>query len=98
MMPFGLKNTGATYQRLVNRMFADQIGQTMEVYMDDLLTKSIKVENHIANLAKTFRTFQNYNMKLNPAKCAFSIAARKLLGFLVTEQGIEANQIRYELC
>ena len=56
MMPFGLKNAGATYQSLVNRMFADQIGWTMEVYMGDLLTKSIKAEHHIANLIRTFET------------------------------------------
>ena len=91
IMPFDLKNAGATYQRLVNKMFADQIGQTMEVYVDDLLTKSRKVEDHNVDLAKTFKTLRHYNMKLNPEKCAFGVATGKFLGFLVTERGIEAN-------
>ena len=91
MMPFGLKNTGATYQRLVNKMFSKQIGHTMEVYVDDLLTKSLKAEDHIADLEKTFQTLREYNMKLNPTKCVFGVAAGKFLGFMVTERGIEVN-------
>ena len=71
VMPFGLKNTGATYQRLVNQMFQKQIGVTMEVYIDDMLVKSTTVELHIAHLSEAFQILRNYNMKLNPAKCAF---------------------------
>ena len=91
MMPFSLKNARATYQRLVNKMFADQIGRMIEVYVDDLLTKSTKAEDHIANLTKTFNTLRAYKMKLNLAKCAFGVITGKFLGFLVTERGIEAN-------
>ena len=91
VMPFGLKNVGSTYQRLVNRMFQKQIGVTMEVYIDDMLVKSTTAELHIAHLSKAFQILRNYNMKLNPAKCAFGVSAGKFLGFIVNHQGIEAN-------
>ena len=68
VMPFELKNTGATYQRLVNKMFQKQIGASMEVYIDDMLVKSVKAELHITHLAEAFQVLKNYNMKLNPAK------------------------------
>ena len=91
VMPFGLKNAGATYQRLVNRMFQKQIGTTMEVYIDDMLVKSTTAELHIAHLSEAFQILRNYNMKLNPAKCAFGVSAGKFLGFIVNHRGIEAN-------
>ena len=91
VMPFGLKNAGATYQRLVNRMFQKQIGTTMEVYIDDTLVKSTTAELHIAHLSEAFQILRNYNMKLNPAKCAFGVSAGKFLGFIVNRRGIEAN-------
>ena len=91
VMPFGLKNAGATYQRLVNRMFQKQIGTTMEVYIDDMLVKSTTAEIHIAHLFEAFQILRNYNMKLNPAKCAFGVSAGKFLGFIVNHRGIEAN-------
>ena len=56
VMPFGLKNVGSTYQRLVNMMFADQIGRTMEVYIDDMLVKSLEAEDHISHLQQAFFT------------------------------------------
>ena len=91
VMPFELKNAGATYQRLVNRMFQKQIGTTMEVYIDDMLVKSTTAELHIAHLSEAFQILRSYNMKLNPAKCAFGVSAGKFLGFIVNHQGIEAN-------
>ena len=91
VMPFGLKNAGATYQRLVNRMFQKQISTTMEVYIDDMLVKSTTAELHIAHLSEAFQILRNYNMKLNPAKCAFEVSAEKFLGFIVNHRGIEAN-------
>ena len=91
VMPFGLKNAGATYQRLVNRMFQKQIGTTMEVYIDDMLVKSTTAELHIAHLSEAFQILRNYNMKLNPAKCAFGVSVGKFLGFIVNHRGIEAN-------
>ena len=90
-MPFGLKNTGAIYQRLVNRMFSHQIGRNVEVYIDDMLVKSKDKANHLNDLKETFSTLSKYNMKLNPAKCVFAVASGKFLGFMVSQQGIEAN-------
>ena len=91
VMPFELKNVGATYQRLVNKMFQKQIGAFMEVYIDDMLVKSVKAELHITHLAEAFQVLKCYNMKLNPAKCAFEVSVGKFLGFIVNSQGIEAN-------
>ena len=91
VMPFGLKNAGATYQRLVNRMFQKQIGATMEVYIDDMLVKSTAAKYHIAHLSEAFQILRNYNMKLNPVKCAFGVSTGKFLGFIVNLRGIEAN-------
>ena len=83
VMPFGLKNTRATYQRLVNKMFQEQIETSMEVYIDDMLVKLVKAELHITHLAKAFQVLKSYNMKLNLAKCAFGVSAGKFLGFIV---------------
>jgi hypothetical protein len=91
MMPFGLKNVGATYQRLVNKVFKKQIGRNVEVYVDDMLVKSIQAAEHIANLNETFRTLRKHHMKLNPTKCAFRVSLGKFLRFLVSHRGIEAN-------
>ena len=63
----------------------------MEVYIDDMLEKSTTAELHIAHLSEAFQILRNYNMKLNPAKCAFSVSAGKFLGFIVNHRGIEAN-------
>jgi ribonuclease HI len=91
VMPFGLKNAGATYQRLVNRMFKDQIGKNIEVYVDDMLVKSKRAEDHLKDLQQTFDVLKKYGMKLNPAKCTFGVSSGKFLGFMVSERGIEAN-------
>ena len=82
-MPFGLKNVGATYQRLVNRMFQKKIGASIEVYIDDMLVKSTMVELHISHLVEAFLILREYNMKFNPTKCAFGVSAVKFLGFIV---------------
>ena len=87
VMSFGLKNAGATYQRLMNKMFAHQIGRNVQVYVDDMLVKSL----HENNLQETFDTLRSYNMKLNPSKCAFGVTAGKFLGFMVSQRGIEVN-------
>ena len=63
----------------------------MEVYIDDMLVKSTTAELHIAHLAEAFQILKKYNMKLNPAKCAFGVSTRKFLGFIVNNRGIEAN-------
>ena len=90
-MPFGLKNVGATYQRFMNKMFAQQIGRNVQVYVDDMLVKSRREEDHLEDLRETFNTLRSYNMKQNPRKCAFGLTAGKFLGFMVSQRGIEAN-------
>ena len=84
VMPFGLNNAGATYQRLVNKMFNKQIGRNMEVYVDDMLVKSKEELAHLDNLKETFATLKQYHMKLNPSKCVFGVALSKFLGFMVS--------------
>ena len=82
-MPFGLKNAGATYQRLVNHMFCPQIGWTVEVYVDYMLVKSLDEEKHLDDVQETFDTLRRYNMKLNLSKYAFRVSLGKFLGFMV---------------
>ncbi|XP_077219741.1 uncharacterized protein LOC143853931 [Tasmannia lanceolata] len=91
VMPFGLKNVGATYQRLVNKIFIEQIERNMEVYVDDILVKSKESSNHIPDLEESFQVLRKHNMKLNPSKCTFGVAVGKFLGFMVSLRGIEAN-------
>ena len=83
VMPFGLKNAEATYQRLVTKMFRKHIGKSMEVYVDDMLVKSKKKDNHLSDLNTTFQVLRRYQMKLNPAKCTFGVSSGKFLEFLV---------------
>ena len=91
VMPFGLKKAGATYQRLVTKMFRPLLGSTMEVYIDDMLVKSKQRPDHAAHLQQTFDLLIEYGMKLNPLKCAFGVNVGRFLGFMVTQRGIEAN-------
>ena len=90
MMPFGLKNAGATYQRMVNKVFEGQIGRNVEAYVDDMVIKT-KEGTHAKDLAETFENLRAHQMKLNPSKCVFGVTAGKFLGFMVSERGIEAN-------
>uniref|UniRef100_A0A2N9HPE1 Uncharacterized protein n=1 Tax=Fagus sylvatica TaxID=28930 RepID=A0A2N9HPE1_FAGSY len=91
VMPFGLKNAGATYQRMVTKMFSELLGKTVEVYIDDMVVKSIKSTDHIEDLRKVFEILRTHSLKLNATKCAFGVGSGKFLGFLVTQRGIEAN-------
>jgi len=91
MMPFGLKNAGATYQRLVNKVFKPLIGKTMEVYVDDMITKSVKENDHAQVLEETFKLLRAYVIKLNLKKCTFGVKSRKFLGYMIDQRGIEAN-------
>ena len=90
-MPFGLKNVGATYQRLMNKMFTNQIRRNVQVYVDDMLVKSRREDDHLEDLKETFDTLRSYNMKLNLSKCAFGVTTGKFLGFMVSQKGIKAN-------
>jgi type VI protein secretion system component VasK len=98
MMPFMLKNAGATYQRLVNKMFRDHIGKNVEVFVDDMLVKSRKAASHLADLEETFNTLRSYQMKLNPAKCAFGVSSGKFLGSWSHTEELRRILKRFELC
>src|SRR3954463_10546632 len=90
-MPFGLKNAGATYQRMMQNCLIWQIGRNAEVYVDDIVVKSAEGSSLMADLAETFQSLRSYSIKLNPQKCVFGVPAGKLLGFMVSQRKIEAN-------
>ena len=97
VMPFGLKNVVATYQRLVTKMFRPLLGSTMEVYIDDMLVKSKQCPDHATHLQQAFDLLREYGMRLIPLKCAFGVSAGKFLGFMVTQRGIEANPAQLKI-
>ena len=90
-MSFDLKNAGTTYQRIMNKMFAHQIGRNVQVYVDDMLVKSQREDDHLDDLKETFNTLRSYNMKLNSRKYAFGVTVGKLLGFMMSQRAIEVN-------
>ncbi|GKC10583.1 reverse transcriptase domain-containing protein [Tanacetum coccineum] len=90
-MPFGLKNVGATYQRLVDKVFKDQIGRNLEAYVDDMVIKSRDEKGLLTDIEETFKTLRKINMKLNPKKCSFGMEEWKFLRYIVTSEGIRAN-------
>jgi len=96
VMLFGLKNTGATYQRLMNRMFAHQIGRNVQVYMDNMSVESIREDDRLSDLQETFNTLRSYNMKLNPNKYVFGGTAEKFLGFMVSQRVSGSIRKRYK--
>jgi len=75
----------------VNRIFIQQIGRNVEVSVDDMLVKSNDEIDHLDNLRETFDMLRKYKMKLNPAKCVFTVLSGKFLGFMVSQWGIEGN-------
>ncbi|GKV42001.1 hypothetical protein SLEP1_g49463 [Rubroshorea leprosula] len=91
MMPFGLKNAGATYQKMVTIVFHAQIGKNLEVYVDDIVVKSLKAEDLLDDLDETFNNLRKNRMRLNPAKCIFGVESGKFLGFMVSRRRIEVN-------
>src|SRR3954465_575307 len=89
-MPFGLKNVGATYQRMMQAFLQEQIGRNVQVYVDDIVIKTYKAATLLDDLREAFATLNKYRIKLNPKKCAFGVPAGKLLGYMVFARGIEA--------
>jgi hypothetical protein len=90
-MPFGLRNAGATYQRCMNHVFGEHIGRTVEAYVDDIVVKTRKASDLLSDLEVTFGCLRAKGVKLNPEKCVFGVPRGMLLGFIVSERGIEAN-------
>lgn len=91
-MPFGLKNTGATYQLAMNYIFQDLIGECLEVYIDDVVVKSQTFGQHLKDLERAFARMRPYELKLNPLKWTFAITRGNFLGFTVHESGIKIEQ------
>ncbi|KAJ3698137.1 hypothetical protein LUZ61_001842 [Rhynchospora tenuis] len=91
VMPFGLKNAGAEYQRMVNKLFKEELGDIMEAYIDDMVIKSCSGQTHVEHLDKVFAKMKAVGMRLNPKKSFFCLASGKFLGFIVSERGIEVH-------
>ena len=91
VMPFGLKNASATYQRLMDKVLASMLGRNVKAYVDDRVVTSRERGQHAADLEELFATISKYRLKLNPEKCVFGVEAGKFLGFILTERGIEVN-------
>ena len=90
-MLFGLKNTRATYQMLMTKIFKPLIEHMVEVYIDDIVVKSRTRGEHDQHLEEVFHLLREYDMKLNSSKCTFEVSASKFLRFMVTQRGIEVN-------
>src|ERR1051325_3104983 len=91
-MPFGLKNAGATYQRAMDSIFHDFIETFMQVYIDDIVIKSVSSETHLHHLIQSFERMRKHGLKMNPLKCSFFVQDGDFLGFVVHKKGIEINQ------
>ena len=83
-MPFGLKNAGFTYQRMMTRMFEPQLGKNIEVYIDDMVVKSKVVSEHIEDLSNIFGILRKHKLHLNTSKCSFGFGSGKFLGYILT--------------
>ena len=91
VMPFGLKNTGSTYQRMMTRMFESQLGKNIKMYIDDMVVNSKEVTEYLNDLGSVFEILRKHKLHLNASKCSFSISFDKFLGYMITLRGIEVN-------
>ena len=90
-MPFGLKNAGSTYQRMMTRMFKPQLAKSIEVYIEDMVVKRNVVSEHVGDLENIFEIMRKHKLRLNASKCSFGVGSGKFLGYMVTQRGIEVN-------
>ena len=90
-MPLGLKNAGATYQRMMTRMFEPLLGKNIEVYIDDMVVKSKAESEHTNDLGNIFEILRRHKLRLNASKCSFGVGSGKFLGYMVTHCGIKVN-------
>ena len=91
VIPFGLKNVGSTYQRMMTKMFEPQLGKNIEVYIDDMVVKSKVASEHVGDLRSIFEILREHKLRLNASKCSFGVGSRKFFGYMVTHRGIEVN-------
>jgi hypothetical protein len=96
VMTFGLKNAGVTYQKVIQKCLASQIGKNVEAYVDDVVIKTTNEGQLIVNLTETFANLREFQWKLNPTKCVFGVPSGLLLGFMVRYRGIEANPTKVD--
>ena len=90
-MPFGLKNAGSTYQRMVTRMFEPYLEKNVEAYIDDMVVKIKVVTDHLSDLGNVFEILRKHRLRLNASKCSFGISSSKFLGYMIIHRGIEIN-------
>ena len=91
VIPFGLKNAGSTYQRMMMRMFESQLEKNIEIYIDDMVVKNKVVSEHLEDLGTIFEILRKYKLRLNAFKCSFDVRSGKFLGYMVTHRGIKVN-------
>ncbi|KAG9449925.1 hypothetical protein H6P81_009890 [Aristolochia fimbriata] len=96
VMPFGLKNAGATYQRAMQNIFDDFLHKRVECYVDDLVVKTKQRSDHLLDLRAVFERLRRFQLKMNPLKCAFGVTSGKFLGFIVHHRGIEIDQSKID--
>ena len=90
-MPFGLKNAGSTYQRMMTKMFEPQLGKHIEIYIDYMMVKSKVVSEHVGDLENIFEILKKHKLCLNTSKCSFGVRSGKFLGYILTHRGIKVN-------
>ena len=90
-MPEALRNAGCTFNRMIKKVLGDQLGRNISAYVDDVVVRSRKKEDHIQDLRETFANLRRHGLKLNPEKCVFCVRRGKLLDCMITERGIKAN-------
>ena len=96
VMPFGLKNADATYQRAMQKIFDNVLHKYVECYVNDLVVKTKRREDHLVDLRFVFNHLRKYQLKMNPRKCTFGMTSGKFLGFIVRHRGIEIDQSKIE--
>ena len=96
VMPFGLKNAGATYQRTMILIFGDMLHKQVEDYVDDLVVKAKNPVEHMMHLRHVFERCREHKLRMNPSKCAFGVSLGKFLGFLVHHRGVDLNPTKAE--
>ena len=97
VIPFGLKNAGSTYQKMMTKMFEAQMGKNIEVYIDDMVVKSKMESEHIWDLINIFKILRGHKLRLNASKCSFRVGSGKFLGYMVTYRGIRSEEHTSEL-
>ena len=94
VIPFVLNNVGSNYQRAMVALFHDMVHHEIEVYVDDMIARSQTEEYHLDHLQKLFERLKKYKLRLNPNKCTFGVRSCKLLGFVVSNKGIEVDHAK----